>query len=67
MKKHREINWSEVVKRSIEEYLGRIEGSIVEESSESILEELLKRGVPLEDLKPLSPEEEEKTIQRVMG
>jgi hypothetical protein len=38
------------VRRSIEEYLGRIEGSIVEESSESILEELLKRGVTTESL-----------------
>jgi hypothetical protein len=50
VKKHREINWSVVVRRSIEEYLGRIEGSIVEESSESILEELLKRGVTTESL-----------------
>jgi trehalose-6-phosphatase len=30
VKKHREINWSVVVRRSIEEYLGRIEGSIPE-------------------------------------
>ena len=65
MKKHREINWSVVVRRSIEEYLGRIKGSIVEESTESILEELLKRGVTLEDLKPLSPEEEEKLYREL--
>jgi predicted DNA-binding protein len=65
VKKHREINWSVVVRRSIEEYLGRIEDSIVEESSESIIEELLKRGVTLEDLKPLSPEEEEKLYREL--
>jgi hypothetical protein len=65
VKKHREINWSIVVRRSIEEYLGGIEGSIVEESSEGILEDLLKRGVTLEDLKPLSPEEEEKLYREL--
>jgi len=65
VKKHREINWSVVVRRSIEEYLGRIEDSIVEESSESIIEELLKRGVTLEDLKPLSPEGEEKLYREL--
>jgi trehalose-6-phosphatase len=50
MKKHGEINWSEVVRRSIEEYLERLEGSIVEEPSENIIEEL----------KPLNLEEEER-------
>jgi predicted DNA-binding protein len=65
VKKHREINWSVVVRRSIEEYLGGIEDSIVEESSESIIEDLLKRGVTLEDLKPLSPEGEEKLYREL--
>jgi len=65
VKKHREINWSVVVRRSIEEYLGRIEGSIVEESSESILEDLLKRGVTLGDLKSLSPEEMEELYREL--
>jgi trehalose-6-phosphatase len=60
MKKHGEINWSEVVRRSIEEYLERLEGSIVEEPSENIIEELLKRGITLEELKPLNLGEEER-------
>jgi Arc/MetJ-type ribon-helix-helix transcriptional regulator len=62
MKKHGEINWSEVVRRSIEEYLERLEGSIVEEPSENIIEELLKRGITLEELKP---EEEERLYKEL--
>ena len=65
MKKHGEINWSEVVRRSIEEYLERLEGSIVEEPSENIIEELLKRGITLEELKPLKPEEEERLYKEL--
>jgi len=65
MKKHGEINWSEVVRRSIEEYLERLEGSIVEEPSENIIEELLKRGITLEELKPLNPEEEERLYKEL--
>ena len=67
MKKHGEINWSKVVRRSIKEYLERLEESIVEEPSENIIEELLKRGITLEELKPLNPGEEERLHKELRG
>nr|MDO8063512.1 hypothetical protein [Candidatus Freyrarchaeum guaymaensis] len=53
MKKHREIRWSEVVRRAIVEYLERLEGGGLEASSKELLgmvkglEERIKK-TPLE-------------------
>jgi Arc/MetJ-type ribon-helix-helix transcriptional regulator len=55
MRKHSEINWSEVVRRSIEEYLRMLEGIKYREHSEELIERL---GVSKDDLRPMSADEE---------
>jgi len=65
MKRHPEVNWSEVVRRAIEEYLEKLEGSELATPSERVIEELLKMGVSPSGLKPLSPEEEERLYREL--
>ena len=65
MKRHSEVNWSEVVRRAIEEYLEKLEGSEPSVPSERVIEELLKMGVSPSSLRPLSPEEEEKLYREL--
>jgi hypothetical protein len=65
MKLHPEVNWSEVARRAIEEYLEKLEGSELAAPSEKVIEELLKMGLSPSSLRPLSPEEEEKLLQGV--
>ena len=55
MREHSEINWSEVVRRSIEEYLRMLEGIKYREHSEELVERL---GVSKDDLRPMSLDEE---------
>ncbi|MCC6029312.1 MAG: hypothetical protein LM591_04170 [Candidatus Korarchaeum sp.] len=55
MREHSEINWSEVVRRSIEEYLRMLEGIKYREHSEELIERL---GVSKDDLRPMSADEE---------
>jgi Arc/MetJ-type ribon-helix-helix transcriptional regulator len=55
MRKHSEINWSEVVRRSIEEYLRMLEEIKYREYSEELIERL---GVSKDDLRPMSADEE---------
>ena len=65
MRKHREVNWSEVVRRSIEEYLKRLEELSDTEDAATLLGRLEKLGVRREDLEPL-PADEEKKLYREM-
>jgi len=65
MKRHSEVNWSEVVRRAIEEYLEKLEGSELAVPSEKVVEELLKMGVSPSSLRPLSSEEEEKLYREL--
>jgi hypothetical protein len=65
MKRHSEVNWSEVVRRAIEEYLEKLEGPEPSVPSERVIEELLKMGVSPSSLRPLSPEEEEKLYREL--
>jgi Arc/MetJ-type ribon-helix-helix transcriptional regulator len=60
MKRCREINWSEVMRTAIEEYLRKLEELRTEESSSEILERLRKLGVSREDLQLMSLEVEKK-------
>jgi len=60
MRKHSEINWSEVVRRSIEEYLRMLEGIKYREHSEELIERL---GVSKDDLRPMSADEEMKMYE----
>jgi len=65
MKQHSEVNWSEVVRQAIEEYLERLEEAKSMVSSEKLVEELLKMGLSLSKLKPLSSEEEERLYREL--
>ena len=66
MKKFKEINWSEVVRRSIEEYLKKLEEARTVVDASELVEELLSQGVDPKDLEPKSYEEEVR-YYRVMG
>ena len=66
MKKYREINWSEVIRRSIEEYLEKLEEMRTIVDARELLEELLAQGVDPKDLEPRSYEEEME-YYRVIG
>ena len=65
MKRHSEVNWSEVVRRAIEECLEKLEGSELTALSEKVIKELLKMGISPSSLGPLSPEEEEKLYKEL--
>jgi len=65
MKRYSEINWSEVVRKSIEEYIRRLEESRTEVQAEEIVEELLRRGVSEEDLEPQSVDREFEFYRRI--
>ena len=66
MRKHREVNWSEVVRRSIEEYLKRLEELSDTEDAAALLERLERLGVRRENLKPLPADEEEKLYHEMV-
>ena len=67
MRRHREVNWSEVVRRSIEEYLERLDEAKRLETPGELLEELRSLGVDPEDLEPLPPDVEEEHYKRMVG
>ena len=60
MRRHREVNWSEVVRRAIEEYLEALEGGRRVEPASELLRVLAGRGVGAGDLEPLAPGDEER-------
>ena len=66
MKKFKEINWSEVVRKSIEEYLRKLEEARTVVDASELVEELLSHGVDPKDLEPRRYEEEVK-YYRIMG
>lgn len=66
MRKHREINWSEVVRRAIEEYLDTIEETRTTVPAEEIIDELKAEGVSQEDLKPLEASEEKRLYEKMV-
>jgi predicted DNA-binding protein len=65
MKRFREINWSEVVRKAIEEYIERLEEGEKAVLAKEVVEELVRMGVDVEKLKPLSPEEEGKLYKEL--
>lgn len=58
MKKYREINWNEVVRKSIEEYIRKLEETRTIIDAHELLQELIAQGVDPRDLEPKSYEEE---------
>lgn len=62
MREHSEINWGEVVRRSIEEYLRMLEGVKYREHSEELIKKL---GVSRDDLKPMPIDEEMRMYESV--
>lgn len=67
MRRHREINWSEVVRRSIEEYLKRLDEMRRLETPGELLERLQELGVAEEDLEPLPPSVEEEYYRKMVS
>ncbi len=65
MKKHREINWSEVIRRSIEEYLKKLEEVRTIVDARELLDELIAQGINPKDLEPKSYEEEIKYFRDI--
>ncbi len=65
MKKYREVNWSEVVRRAIESYIKRLEESRNRESSSELLERLQDLGVKVNELQPKPIEEEIKLYEKM--
>ncbi len=66
MKRHSEINWSEVVRKSIEEYLERLEEAKTRVSAAEVLEELREMGLDEELLEPLGPDREKKLYEEMV-
>ena len=66
MKRYKEINWSEVVRKSIEEYLRKLEETKTVVDADEVLEEVTALGVDPKDLEPRSYDEEVK-YYRLMG
>jgi len=58
MKRYREVNWSEVVRKAIEDYIQQLEESNKIETSMELLDRLASLGVSRENLEPLPYEEE---------
>jgi len=63
MRKYKEINWSEVVRRSIEEYLEKLEELRTVVDAKELLEVIIAQGVDPKDLEPKDYEEELKYYQ----
>lgn len=59
MKLFREVNWSEVVRKAIEEYIRRLEEGEKIVPAEALMEEIMRMGVSPSDLEPMSGEAEE--------
>ncbi len=66
MKRHSEINWSEVVRKSIEEYLERLEEAKTRVTAAELLEELREMGLDEEQLEPLGPDRERKLYEEMV-
>ncbi len=64
MKKYREINWSEIIRRSIEEYLEKLEETKTIVDARELLEKLIAQGIDPKDLEPKSYDEEKKILPR---
>jgi Arc/MetJ-type ribon-helix-helix transcriptional regulator len=65
MRRYSEINWSEVVRRSIEEYLEKLEEARTVVASAELLEELREEGLDPSLLEPLPAEREAQLYRRV--
>jgi len=66
MRKHKEINWSEVIRRAIEDYLNAIEETRTTVPAEEVIDELKREGVSQEDLKPLEASEEKRLYEEMV-
>ena len=65
MKRYSEINWSEVVRKSIEEYLERLEEARTVVHATELLEDLMDEGLDPSLLARLEPGVEEKMYREV--
>lgn len=66
MRRHSEINWSEVVRKSIEEYLERLEEARTRVSAAELLEELREMGLDEKQLEHLEPAREQELYEEMV-
>jgi len=58
MRRYKQVNWSQVIRDSIIKYLKKLEEMERIESSKSLLDRLVDKGLNIDDLKPLSYDDE---------
>ena len=66
MRRYKDVNWSQVIRESIIQHLKRLEEMERVESSESLLNRLVEKGVKMEDLKPLDYNDEVRLYRQVL-
>ena len=66
MRRHRDVNWSEVIRRSIEDYLKKLRELERSEPAEKLLKRLMEAGVDPKDLEPFDYETEVKMYREVV-
>jgi len=66
MRKHKEVNWSQVIRKSIEDYLKKLVEIEKKEDPSKLIERLSRLGVTMDDLKPLSYRDEIKLYKEVL-
>ncbi|HIQ12989.1 MAG TPA: hypothetical protein EYH44_01170 [Thermoprotei archaeon] len=66
MRRYKDVNWSQVIRESIIQHLKRLEEMERVESSESLLNRLVEKGVKMEDLKPLDYNDEVRLYREVL-
>ncbi len=67
MRRYRWVNWSEIIRRSIEDYLSKIEEMEKREPTSKLMERLIKMGVDPRELEPLDPETEYKLYKEMVN
>ncbi len=66
MRRHKEVNWSQVIRDSIVEYLKKLDEMERIEDSNLVLERIKKLGVKVEALRPLDYEAELKLYRKMV-
>ena len=66
MRRYKQVNWSQVIRDSIIKYLKQLEEMERMESSKSLLDRLVDKGLNIDDLKPLSYEDEVRLYRKMV-
>jgi len=66
MRRYKQVNWSQVIRDSIIKYLKKLEEMERIESSKSLLDRLVDKGLNIDDLKPLSYDDEIRLYRKMV-